>query len=145
MRGALLDKFIAQQNIANWRRQLECGAGGDRRDAMLRLLVPEEDKLGLSHEQLEMDRQIAQRQQLVSTQLELIAALKSHGRSVERAECALSTTSLTCWSCIKPAGRRLSGCFRSALSRGSGRVSRSTPNGAAASKPHLESVTHFGN
>lgn len=90
MRGAVLDKFIAQQNIANLRQQLEYGANGNRRDATLRPLVLEEGKLGLSHEQFdEMDRRIARLQQLVSAQLELIAALKSHGRSVERAERAL--------------------------------------------------------
>lgn len=85
-----MDKLIAQQNIAKLRQQLENGANGERRDTMLRLLVLEEDKLGLTHEQLdEMDRQIARMQQLVTTQLELIAALKTHGQSVERAERAL--------------------------------------------------------
>lgn len=85
-----MDKFIAQQAIANLRRQLEYGANGNRRDAMLRLLILEEGKLGRSHERLdEMDRQIARMQQLVSTQLEMIAALKAHGQSVERAERAL--------------------------------------------------------
>lgn len=85
-----MDKLIAQQRIANLRQQLETEGDVERRDTILRLLVQEEDKLGLTHEQLdEIDRQIARMQQLVSTQLEMIAALKTRGQSVETAERAL--------------------------------------------------------
>lgn len=85
-----MERFIAQQNVANLRLQLENGASGERRDTILRLLVQEEDKLGHTQEQLdEMDRQIARMQHLVTAQLEMIAVLKTHGQSVERAERAL--------------------------------------------------------
>ena len=85
-----VDTFVAQQNVTRLRHELENGASGQRRDTMLRLLVQEEDKLGLTQEQLtEMDRQIARMQQLVTAQLELIAALKAYGPSAEQAERAL--------------------------------------------------------
>lgn len=57
---------------------------------MLRQLVEEEDKLGLTEEQLdEMDRQIVRMQSLVNAQLEMIAAMKARGQSLELAERAL--------------------------------------------------------
>lgn len=89
-RGHAVDTFVAQRNVAHLRHELENGASGERRDTMLRLLVQEEDKLGLTEEQLgEMDRQIARMQHLVSEQLELIARFKAYSQSVEQAERAL--------------------------------------------------------
>lgn len=85
-----MDKFIAQQNVSRFRQELENGVNGERRDILLRQLVEEEDKLGFTEEQLdEMDRQIARMQKLVNTQLEMIAAMKAHGQSLELAERAL--------------------------------------------------------
>lgn len=90
MRGRAVDKFIAQQNVSRFRQELEEGAHGERRDFLLRQLIEEEDKLGFTEEQLdEMDRQISRMKNLVSAQLELIAAMKAHGRPLERAERAL--------------------------------------------------------
>jgi len=51
-RGHAVDTFVAQRNVAHLRHELENGASGERRDTMLRLLVQEEDKLGLTEEQL---------------------------------------------------------------------------------------------
>jgi hypothetical protein len=85
-----MDKFITQQNVSRLRQELENGANGERRDVLLRQLVEEQDKLGLTEEQLdEMDRQIARMQNLVNTQLEMIATMKAHGQSLEVAERAL--------------------------------------------------------
>lgn len=85
-----VDKFIAQQNVSRLRRELENGANGERRDVLLRQLVEEQDKLGLTEEQLdEMDRQIARMQNLVNAQLEIIATMKARGQSLELAERAL--------------------------------------------------------
>lgn len=85
-----MDKVIAQQNVSRFRQELENGANGERRNILLRRLVEEEDKLGLTEEQLdEMDRQIVRMQNLVNTQLEIIAAMKAHGQSLELAERAL--------------------------------------------------------
>ena len=85
-----MDKFITQQNVSRLRQELENGANGERRDILLRQLVEEQDKLGLTEEQLdEMDRQIARMQNLVNTQLEMIATMKAHGQSLELAERAL--------------------------------------------------------
>jgi len=76
-----MDKFSAQENVTRYRQELENGPNSrERRDALLRLLIQGEDKLGLTHEQLdEMDREIVRFQPLVTTQLELIAALKVFG------------------------------------------------------------------
>jgi hypothetical protein len=85
-----MDKFITQQNVSRLRQELENGANGERRDVLLRQLVEEQDKLGLTEEQLdEMDRQIARMQNLVNTQLEMIATMKARGQSLEVAERAL--------------------------------------------------------
>lgn len=85
-----MDKLIAQQNVASYRQELENGANEERRRILFRLLLEEEDRLGLTEEQLdEMDRQIIRMQCLVNAQLEMIAALKAHGQSLEKAERAL--------------------------------------------------------
>lgn len=85
-----MDKFAAQENVTRFRQELEDGVNGERRDMLLRMLVQEEDKLGFTEEQLdEIDRQIARMQDLVSTQLEMIAAMKAHGQSFDLAERAL--------------------------------------------------------
>lgn len=85
-----MDKLVAQENVSRLRQELENGANGERRDFLLRRLVEEEDRLGFTEEQLdEMDRQIARMQNLVNSQLNLIAAMKAHGQSLELAERAL--------------------------------------------------------
>lgn len=85
-----VDKFVAQQNVMHLRQELETGTNGARRDILIRMLVEEEDKLGLTCEQLdEMDRQIARMQRLVIAQLDIIGTLKAHGQSLEKAERAL--------------------------------------------------------
>jgi DNA polymerase II large subunit len=84
-------KYVAQENVRRFRRELENGAEGKRREMLLRLLVEEEDKVGLTYEQLnEIQLQIRRINQIISTQLETITVLKAAGQSVERAEWSLS-------------------------------------------------------
>jgi NH3-dependent NAD+ synthetase len=84
-------QFAAQENVRRLRRELENGWEDARRDMMLRLLVEEENKVGLTYDQLdEVLRQISHIKQIISTQLDTIALLKAAGQSVERAERSLS-------------------------------------------------------
>ena len=84
-------KFIAYQNVTHFRNQLENGAEGGRRAVLLKLLVEEEDKLGLTREQLgEVDQQIARIKGIVAQQIEAVAMLKANGHPMERAEGYLS-------------------------------------------------------
>jgi hypothetical protein len=86
-----LTKYVAQENARRFRHELENGAEGKRREMMLRLLVEEENKVGLTNEQLdEMQRQIGRINQIISAQLETINVLKAAGYSVERAERSLT-------------------------------------------------------
>jgi len=45
-----MEKFIARRNVANLLYALENGAEGERRTALLRLLVEEENLVGLRHQ-----------------------------------------------------------------------------------------------
>ena len=84
-------KFVAYQNVTHFRSELENGAEGPRRSVLLKLLVAEEDKLGLTREQLaEVDRQIARIKGIVAQQIEAVAMLKANGHPMERAERTLS-------------------------------------------------------
>ena len=44
-----MDKFSAQENVARYRQELKNGPNSrERRDALLRLLIQEEDNIGKS-------------------------------------------------------------------------------------------------
>jgi hypothetical protein len=84
-------KFVAYQNVTHFRSELENGAEGGRRAVLLKLLVEEEDKLGLTREQLgEVDQQIARIKGIVAQQTDAVAMLKANGHPMERAERTLS-------------------------------------------------------
>lgn len=84
-------KYVAQENVRRFRYELENDAEGTRRDTLLRLLVEEENKVGLTYEQLdEMQNQIGRIKQIISTHLKTIAMLRAAGHSVERAEHSLA-------------------------------------------------------
>jgi len=86
-----MDKFIAEQNVARFRNELENGADGPQRSTLLRLLVEEEDRLGLTREQLEeTQRQIERIKQVIAKQTETVAMLKANGHSMEKAERSLA-------------------------------------------------------
>lgn len=83
--------FVARQNVARFQSQLENGAEGKRRRTLVDLLVEEENKLGLTREQLEeTDRQIVRIGEILAKQIEAVEQLKASGQSMERAERAIS-------------------------------------------------------
>ncbi len=47
-----MDRFIARENVKHYRRELENGVHEPTRTTMLKLLVEEENHLGLTREQL---------------------------------------------------------------------------------------------
>lgn len=58
---------------------------------LLKLLVEEENKLGLTREQLgEVDQQIARIKRIIAQQIEAVAMRKANGHPMERAERSLS-------------------------------------------------------
>jgi hypothetical protein len=55
-----MDRFIARENVKHYRRELENGVHEPTRTKMLKLLVEEENHLGLTREQLtKLNRHIA--------------------------------------------------------------------------------------
>ena len=71
---------VAEENIQHLRRRLEHGAEEVTRSVLLRLLLDEENMLGLTQEQLRrIDRHIAKLRQLISEQTKRIERLASFG------------------------------------------------------------------
>ncbi len=63
-----MDQFIARENVKHFRRELENGADEQRRATLIRLLVEEENHLGLTGEQLSrLDRHIARLSEIMAT------------------------------------------------------------------------------
>jgi phosphoserine phosphatase len=84
--------YVAQENVRRFRRELEESWEDPRRDIILQLLVEEQNKVGLTYEQLnEVLRQIERIKQIIRTQLDTIAMLKAAGHPVERAEHVVSS------------------------------------------------------
>jgi hypothetical protein len=87
-----MDSFIATENVRHLRRELENGAEPARRATMLHILVDEENKLGVTPEQLgRLDRHICKLHEIMARQVELTDKLRSLGRPIERAEMILAT------------------------------------------------------
>jgi hypothetical protein len=87
-----MEKFVARQNVAHYRRQLEHGVDGARRATLLRLLIEELTCLGFTNEQLgNLDRHIARLGKIMARQVELIGRLQLAGESVEQPELILAT------------------------------------------------------
>lgn len=86
-----MDNFVARQNVSRFRNELENGAEGARRQTLLKLLVAEEDLLGLTREQRdEVNQQIVRIKAIINKQRESVAMLKANGHSMERAESSLA-------------------------------------------------------
>jgi len=74
----------AEQNFQHLRRRLEHGAEEETRSVLLKLLLDEENMLGLTQEQLRrVDRHIAKLQQLISEQTKRIERFASFGIDTE--------------------------------------------------------------
>ena len=90
--GAVMDKFVARENIKHFRRELENGLSEPTRATMLKLLVEEENHLGHTQEQLgKLERHIARLREIMARHIDLMDNLQSNGRSSERASMVLAT------------------------------------------------------
>jgi hypothetical protein len=84
--------LVAEQNIQHLRRRLEYGAEEVTRSALLKLLLDEEKKLGLTQEQLRrIDRHIVKLRQLISQQTARIGRRASFGIATEAGRIVLAT------------------------------------------------------
>ena len=87
-----MDQFIARENIKHFRQKLESGVEQPRRETMLRILVEEENHLGITHQQLgELDGHIARLAEIMARQVELIDNLAMCDQRVEQAKLILAT------------------------------------------------------
>lgn len=87
-----LERFVCDQNVAQFRDLLTREMDAARRTVLLRLLVAEECKLGFDMEQLaNTDREIARCRAHVERQRTLVAELKRDGRDTARASALLET------------------------------------------------------
>jgi hypothetical protein len=89
--GQAMDRFIARENIKHFRDRLGSETNPDTRALLQRLLVQEEDKLGLDTALLaEVERAITNFDALIATQRKLVAVLKRDGgNGIARAESLL--------------------------------------------------------
>jgi hypothetical protein len=87
-----MDKFIARENIKHYRRELENGVDESTRATMLRLLVDDENHLGLTREQLaKLDGHISRLKEIMARHVNLMDKLHSNGQSLERSWMVLGT------------------------------------------------------
>jgi hypothetical protein len=87
-----MDQFVARENIKHFRRELENGVDEPTRSTMLKLLVEEENHLGLTREQLaKLDRHVSRLSEITARHVELMDKLHSNGQSLERAWMVLTT------------------------------------------------------
>jgi hypothetical protein len=87
-----MDKFIARENVNHFRRELENGVDEPTRATILKLLVEEENHLGLTREQLaRLDHHIARLSELMARHVDLMDNLQSNGSPLGRAPTVLAT------------------------------------------------------
>jgi hypothetical protein len=87
-----MDRFISRENVKHYRRELENGVDQPTRATMLRLLVEEENHLGLTREQLaKLDHHISQLSEIMARHVELMDNFQSIGQPSERASMVLAT------------------------------------------------------
>jgi hypothetical protein len=87
-----VERFIARQNIAHFREELTSEVSPERRAALLRLLMMEEDKLGLDVQQLgDLERYIAEEKIRIVRQQRIVANLEADGRDTAIARALFDT------------------------------------------------------
>ena len=87
-----MDGFVATQNLACLRRQLENEPDEFTRSALLKLLLHEAEKSCLTGQQLDrIDHHMAELRELTYRQVELVEQGKLKGRIVEQALKLLAT------------------------------------------------------
>ena len=84
--------FVANQNIARFRHQLDRGVEPATRATLLNLLLQEEQQLGQTSEQLtRVERHIELLRHLMAKQVELVDRLRSSGDDAARPQLLLAT------------------------------------------------------
>jgi hypothetical protein len=87
-----LERFVCDQNVAQFRDLLTTEMDAARRAVLLKLLVAEECKLGFDVEQLaNTDREIGRCRGHVERQRTLVAEMERDGRETARASLLLET------------------------------------------------------
>ena len=77
-----MDKFVARENIKRLRVELASELDPNKRSALAKLLVEEEDRLGADLELLaDLDGQIRKGRELIARQTALVAAMERGGNS----------------------------------------------------------------
>ncbi len=75
----MADQFIAEQNVAHYRSRLHMGAEPVTRSVVLKLLLAEEQMLGLTREQLvRIDRHIEKLRRIIGQQQKHIDRFQVH-------------------------------------------------------------------
>jgi hypothetical protein len=78
--GAVMHRFVAKENVHRLADQFSVTASADKRGALARLLIDEENKLGWEYEQLEItERQISVANILIRKQELLIESYLKDG------------------------------------------------------------------
>jgi hypothetical protein len=90
------DKFVCERNVALCRERLESETDPSMRQAIIRLLVDEETKLGATLEQLaNVNRHIKRYRDLIAQQGAWIAEMQGKGHDIGRAHALLETFAAT--------------------------------------------------
>jgi hypothetical protein len=94
--GSVMERFVARQNIERCRSRLEAETDPAQRTHLLRLLVEEEDKLGLDYEGLtDVEREIVNGYARIARQKTIVQQLDGDGRDSTKAKALLETFELT--------------------------------------------------
>ncbi len=83
---------VARQNLAHFRHRIEGGAEPVRRATLLKLLVEQENMLGLTQQQLRwIDHHIEQLRRMIAVQVEIIEKMKRTCMDTQRADLVLAS------------------------------------------------------
>ena len=87
-----MTNFIPSENLAHFRNSLETGADAFTRSMLLKRLLREAEKPGLTRQQLDtIDRHIAELRQLIYKQVQLVEKDKLKSHDGERVQNLLAT------------------------------------------------------
>ena len=86
------NEFVARENLARFRNELEQGVGESVRGVLLDLLIEQEGLFGLRQEQLDrVNRHIVRLREIIAGQVQLIERLHSKGLALAKAQLVLDT------------------------------------------------------
>jgi hypothetical protein len=86
------NEFVARENLARFRNELEQGVGESVRGVLLDLLIEQEGLFGLRQEQLDrVNRHIVRLREIIAGQVQRIERLRSKGLALAKAQLVLDT------------------------------------------------------